>query len=58
MLLRMSNRGQKIVLNLFLENWEVPGASSYNIIAELKGSLYPEQILVLGGHIDSWDTGS
>jgi carboxypeptidase Q len=35
----------------------VPGTNSFNLIAEIKGSKYPEQIILLGGHIDSWDTG-
>jgi Zn-dependent M28 family amino/carboxypeptidase len=30
---------------------------SYNVIGEIKGSQYPEQIIVVGGHLDSWDTG-
>jgi carboxypeptidase Q len=30
---------------------------SYNVIAELKGSLYPNEIIVAGGHLDSWDKG-
>lgn len=28
------------------------------MVFEIKGSTYPEQILLMGGHIDSWDTGS
>lgn len=58
MFLRMYERGQKIVFNLNLQNEFVPNASSYNVVAELLGSEFPEQILVLGGHIDSWDSGS
>jgi carboxypeptidase Q len=30
---------------------------SYNVIGEMKGSEYPEEIIVVGGHLDSWDTG-
>nr|WP_244275800.1 M28 family peptidase [Maribacter dokdonensis] len=30
---------------------------SYNVIAEIKGSEEPEEIIVVGGHLDSWDLG-
>ncbi len=30
---------------------------SYNIIGEIKGSEFPDQIITVGGHIDSWDLG-
>lgn len=30
---------------------------SYNVIGEIKGSTHPEEIIVVGGHLDSWDTG-
>ena len=36
---------------------KLPDAISYNVIGEIKGSQYPEQIIVAGGHLDSWDTG-
>ena len=41
-----------------MENQLVPNCSSSNIVAEIKGSKYPDQILIMGGHIDSWDAGS
>lgn len=30
---------------------------SYNVIGEIRGSTYPDQIMVVGGHLDSWDLG-
>lgn len=30
---------------------------SYNVVAEVKGSAFPEEIIVVGGHLDSWDVG-
>ena len=32
-------------------------ATSYNVIAELKGKKRPDEIITFGGHLDSWDTG-
>ena len=30
---------------------------SYNVIGEIKGSTYPDEIILVGGHLDSWDVG-
>ncbi len=30
---------------------------SFNVIGEIKGTTYPEEIMVVGGHLDSWDLG-
>ena len=30
---------------------------SHNVIAEIKGSIYPDEIILVGGHLDSWDLG-
>ncbi len=40
---------------LRLESEDKGRTTSYNVIADLYGSTYPEQIMVLGGHLDSWD---
>lgn len=36
---------------------DYPDATSYNVIAELTGSKFPNEIITFGGHLDSWDTG-
>lgn len=34
-----------------------PDVLSYNVIGEIKGSLHPDRVMVVGGHLDSWDLG-
>ncbi|GAB3315897.1 M28 family peptidase [Larkinella ripae] len=42
----------------FKQNCEsLPDVKSYNVIGELKGSEKPDEIIVVGGHLDSWDIG-
>jgi len=36
---------------------QLPDAQSYNVIAEKKGTTYPNEVIVVGGHLDSWDIG-
>ena len=57
MLGRLYDRGEKIIIRLDMEARTVSDRWSRNIIAEIKGSTYPEEIIVVGGHIDSWDVG-
>ena len=35
----------------------LPDAPSHNVIGEIKGSEHPDKIMVIGGHLDSWDLG-
>ncbi|MEP7265888.1 MAG: M20/M25/M40 family metallo-hydrolase, partial [Bacteroidota bacterium] len=35
----------------------LPDAPSHNVIAEIKGSMYPDEIITVGGHLDAWETG-
>jgi carboxypeptidase Q len=42
----------------FRQNCEMlPDVLSYNVIAEMRGTEKPEEIILAGGHLDSWDNG-
>lgn len=47
------------LLQLYVETHcqMLPDAPSYNVIGELRGSQFPDEIIVVGGHLDSWDLG-
>ncbi len=57
MLHRMHARGERVVVTLKMEAKTHPDAMSRNVVAELVGREKPDEIVVLGGHIDSWDVG-
>ena len=54
---RMNDRGDHPKLRLKMEAKFLPDAESANVIAELKGSEKPDEVIVIGGHFDSWDVG-
>ena len=54
---RMADRGLTIKISLNMEAKSYEDVLSQNVMSEIIGSEYPEEIIVLGGHIDSWDAG-
>lgn len=54
---RMQDRGGHPVVHLTMGAHQLPDAPSRNVVAELRGTEKPEEVVVLGGHIDSWDVG-
>jgi carboxypeptidase Q len=48
----------RVMMHLVLTPQTLADALSYNVIADLKGSEHPEQIVVVSGHLDSWDLGT
>jgi carboxypeptidase Q len=44
-------------MHLTLTPQRLPDVTSYNVVADLKGSEHPEQIVIVSGHLDSWDLG-
>ena len=57
LLQRMQDRGERIVLRLAMGARYLGEARSHNVVAEIRGSEKPDEIIVMGGHIDSWDVG-
>ena len=58
MLHRMQDRGQRIVVRLEMEAQMLPDSPSRNVIGEIAGRELPDEVVVFGGHIDSWDVGT
>lgn len=57
MIARMIERGQRVTVKLTMSARMMPDAPSRNIVAELRGTSAPDEVVVMGGHIDSWDVG-
>ena len=57
-LARLTARGRKVRVHLSLEGRSEPDAESANVVAEIRGREKPDEVVVLGGHIDSWDVGA
>jgi carboxypeptidase Q len=54
---RMAERGHEVTVRLEMGARMLPDAESFNVIAEIPGSERPEEVVVMGGHYDSWDVG-
>ena len=57
MIARMIQRGERVTVKLTMSARMMPDAPSRNVIAELRGTALPDEVVVMGGHIDSWDVG-
>jgi carboxypeptidase Q len=55
---RMQGRGERIRVQLKMGARMLPDAESANVIAELRGTERPDEIVLVGGHLDSWDVGT
>lgn len=58
LLARMQLRGETLVIQLHMDAMNYPPVVQQNIVAEIKGSVYPDEIVLLSGHLDSWDVGN
>jgi len=55
---RLTDAGETVSVHLFMEAHTLPDADSANVMGEIPGREKPEEIVVMGGHIDSWDVGA
>ena len=49
---------ERVKMELVLTPQQLPDVASHNVIGDLKGSQFPEQIVIVSGHLDSWDLGT
>lgn len=54
---RLASRGIRIVVQLKMGAKTYSDAYSFNTVAEITGSKFPEQVVLVSGHLDSWDVG-
>ncbi len=57
LLSRLQASGAAPRVHLAMEAHMEPDAEAANVIGEVAGSEHPEEVVVMGGHIDSWDVG-
>ncbi len=59
MLLRQLARKEPVKLELSLGGaFSAKPVQAYNVIGEIRGSEKPEEVVIVGGHLDSWDLGT
>jgi len=55
---RLVKLGERVRVHLFSGASYVPNAHSQNVIAEVRGRERPQEVVLLGAHLDSWDQGT
>lgn len=55
---RLADRGVKIRVRLAMQAHFEADSQSYNVVGELRGRELPNEVVVVGGHFDSWDPGA
>jgi carboxypeptidase Q len=55
---RMTDRGTTLRLRLKMDATFLPDADSFNVVGEIRGREKPDEVVVVGGHFDSWDVGT
>ncbi len=56
--LRLLRKGKTLTLTAALDIQSGPAYESYNVVGEIKGTRRPEEFVVIGAHLDSWDLGT
>jgi carboxypeptidase Q len=57
-IVRLTNAGRRVRVRLVTSGRMEPDTPSANVVAEITGRERPEEVVLLGGHLDSWDVGT
>ncbi len=57
MIQRLADAGTPVTVLLKMEAHQGADVESHNVMGDIRGSEKPDEVVVLGGHIDSWDIG-
>jgi Zn-dependent M28 family amino/carboxypeptidase len=57
LLAHMASRGVPVRVRLKMASTFEDAVPAWNVVGEVTGSEHPDQIIVIGGHLDSWDPG-
>jgi Zn-dependent M28 family amino/carboxypeptidase len=55
---RLLAHGKKVQMSISMPNQIGPPITTSNVVAELKGSELPNEVVILGAHLDSWELGT
>jgi Zn-dependent M28 family amino/carboxypeptidase len=55
---RLAGLGEKVRIRLYSSASYVKDAHSQNVVAEVPGRVHPDEVVLLGAHLDSWDQGT
>lgn len=55
---RMADRGSPIVVHLQMDAHTEPDVESANVVGEIRGRERPDEVVLVSGHLDSWDVGA
>jgi Zn-dependent M28 family amino/carboxypeptidase len=55
---RLAALGKPVLVKLDMTSSRNPAAQAWNVVGEIRGSVAPDEVIVVGGHLDSWDPGT
>ncbi|WP_324088615.1 M20/M25/M40 family metallo-hydrolase [Phenylobacterium sp.] len=55
---RLAALGKPVSLKLVMASTVDPAATAWNVVGEIRGRERPDELIVVGGHLDSWDPGT
>ena len=57
-MVRLSRSGRRVRVRLITSGNTYPDVESANVVGEIRGRERPDEIVLVGGHLDSWDVGT